>query len=92
MRLYHATTPENAAAILIYGFKNGEDFSMGIKGVFLSSYPFNVNDGAERFRTVLNVKIPVNLIADYEVIEDGKPYREWCVPAEIVNRYPVSID
>jgi hypothetical protein len=23
----------------------------------------------------------------YELVEEGKPYREWCIPAEIINRY-----
>ena len=23
----------------------------------------------------------------YELVEDGKPYREWCIPAEIINRH-----
>ena len=25
---------------------------------------------------------------DYELIEEGMPYREWCVPAELLNRFP----
>ena len=25
-------------------------------------------------------------ISDYELIEDEKPYREWCVPAELIRR------
>jgi hypothetical protein len=24
----------------------------------------------------------------WEIIEEGKPYREWCVPARILNRFP----
>jgi hypothetical protein len=24
-------------------------------------------------------------LADFELIEEGKPYREWCVPAEIIR-------
>jgi hypothetical protein len=32
----------------------------------------------------------VDVTADYEWIEERKPYREWLVPAEIVNRYPSS--
>ena len=35
---------------------------------------------------MLAVEIDEELLADYEVIEDGKPYREWCAPAELVNR------
>jgi len=35
---------------------------------------------------VLAVEIDEELLADYEVIEDGKPYRECFAPAELVNR------
>ena len=24
----------------------------------------------------------------WELIEEGKRYREWCVPAEVLNRFP----
>jgi hypothetical protein len=26
-----------------------------------------------------------NEIADYEIVEDGKGYREWILPAELLN-------
>jgi hypothetical protein len=29
-----------------------------------------------------NCRTPLEDLADYELIEDGKPYREWCVPAD----------
>jgi len=25
---------------------------------------------------------------EWELVEEGKPYREWCVPAELLNRFP----
>ena len=39
---------------------------------------------------MLAVDIPETMIAEYEWVEDGKPYREWLIPAEILNRYPVT--
>ena len=30
---------------------------------------------------------PDEVLAEYEWVEDGKPYREFLIPAEIVNRY-----
>lgn len=33
------------------------------------------------------LEIPVRKIAGFEIREDGKPYREWCVPAVLVNTY-----
>ena len=36
---------------------------------------------------IKKIDIPESVIADYEIIEQSKGYREWCIPAEIVNRY-----
>jgi hypothetical protein len=48
---------------------------------------------AARGRVVLSLKIPVAAIHAFEVIEEGKPYREWVVPADVVNRYrPVVVE
>ncbi|HVD81694.1 MAG TPA: hypothetical protein VNB87_14295 [Propionibacteriaceae bacterium] len=29
---------------------------------------------------------------EYEIVEEGKPYRVWCVPAEVLNRFPPAAD
>jgi len=47
------------------------------------------NEGANGYR-VLAVDIPEARIADFEWTEVGKPYREWLIPAELLNRYPVT--
>ena len=26
-------------------------------------------------------------VVDWEIVEDGKPYREWCVPAALINTH-----
>ena len=44
-------------------------------------------DAASDGDTLLSIDIPDNVIADYEWIEEEKPYREFLIPAEIVNRY-----
>jgi hypothetical protein len=93
MKLYHATTQESAAFILANGFRDAKGFyatSVWMKGVFLSNYPTDWNEGTKGDIT-LTVKIPLALIGDFELITEGKPYREWCVPADIVNRYPVRL-
>ena len=30
--------------------------------------------------------LPDAELADFEIIEDGIPYQEWCVPATLVNQ------
>jgi hypothetical protein len=58
-----------------------------IEGVFLSAVPLDCNEGAQGDQ-LLEIALPSqHAISDYELIEDGKPYREWCVPARILNRY-----
>jgi hypothetical protein len=38
---------------------------------------------------VFGVTIPDDVDFDaYELIEEGKEYREWCVPAELLSRFP----
>jgi len=34
---------------------------------------------------LLQLDLPEQTIADYEWIEDGKTYREWLVPARLIN-------
>ena len=87
MKLYHRTNA--ATAILQKGFKDGIGTYMTTifhSGVWLSNYPLDCNEGAFG-DTVLLIEIPESVIAEYEWIEEGKPYREFLVPAIIVNQY-----
>jgi hypothetical protein len=42
----------------------------------------------------LAIEIPEEDISDLEWVEEGKPYREWLVPAALLNSYgpPVVTD
>ena len=88
--LYHTTTTDRAAAILHDGFRDAKGHygtDIELCGVWLSDQALDVNEGVHG-DTVLVVTLSVSLsdLADYELIEEGKPYREWCIPAELVNR------
>lgn len=89
MRLYHVTTSEAAASIRAEGFRDGvgaymlEDFEL--RGVWFSDYPLTANEGAWG-DTTLAIEIDEEAVAEFELIEEGKHFREWCIPAEIVNR------
>jgi hypothetical protein len=87
MILYHRTSATAAERILCDGFRDGvgpyltpEEHS----GVWLSNVPLDCNEGADG-DTLLRVELPEQAIADFEWIEDGKPYREWLVPARLIN-------
>jgi hypothetical protein len=88
MKFFHRTNA--AEAILRDGFRDAEGSYMLIglmlRGVFLSDIPLDVNEGAKGTQ-LLEVTLPIaeSEISDYELIE-GKPYREWCLPAKLINR------
>jgi hypothetical protein len=88
MRLFHRT--DAADAILAGGFRDGEGSYMlvglTLRGVFLSNVPVDVNEGAKGDE-LLEVLLPDGTdLSEYELIEEGKPWREWCVPAALLNR------
>lgn len=87
MILYHRTTAASAEQILHDGFRDGvgtyltdSEFS----GVWVSNVPLDINEGAKG-DTLLQVDLPEQTIAEYEWIEERKPYREWLIPARLVN-------
>lgn len=87
MRLYHRTSATVAALILRDGFRDSTGTYMTLRehsGVWLSNVPLDLDEGAVG-DTVLWVELPEQAIAGYEWIEDGKPYREWLIPARLIN-------
>ena len=83
VRLYHRT--DRADLILRDGFRDGRAPSFPrLLGVWLSNRPLDVNEGPKGDE-LLAVDVDESSINEYEVIEEGKPYREWCVPASLLN-------
>jgi len=93
MVCYHRT--RYAAEILNHGFRDGEG-SYGLrdddgepfklKGVFFSDQPLDEGQGAYG-DVVLTMEIPEVELAEYEIGEEGKGYREFCIPATVANQY-----
>ena len=96
MRFFHVTGNKNAEAILKVGFRDGTNTYLTDRewsGVWISDKPFNdahLSDGI----TLFAIEIPEDAISELEWPEEGKPYREWLVPATLLNSYgpPVVID
>ncbi len=84
--LFHTT--DAADEILSKGFRDGSRFyGIRVSGVFLSSQPANVSDGATG-EQVLQVEVPDAIgLDEYAIIEEGHPVWEWCVPAQVVNAW-----
>lgn len=89
MKLYHRTTSQGAASILAGGFKDGAGHyltSSTNTGVWLADCPLDANEGAQG-EELLEVLLPNGFdLGPYEWVEEGKPYREFLVPAEQINR------
>src|SRR5689334_11465799 len=84
---YHRTTQQAAWAILENGFRDRRGkylMDIEVEGVWLSDVPIDTNEGTFG-DAVLAVNLDEREIACYEVVEDGKPYREWIVPAAWLN-------
>jgi hypothetical protein len=98
--LYHRTTEDIARLIVVDGFRDGEGY-YGTEylhsGVWLSDRPLEADEGALG-NALLRVELNVGdqQISQFEWIEDGKPYREWLIPArlinEIANRVAVEVE
>ena len=87
MKVFHRTP--YAKSILENGFRDGEGTYLTTithKGVWLSDRPLDVGQGA-RGRDLLCLDIPDDVLEPFEWIEEEKPYREFLLPAEIVNSY-----
>lgn len=87
MILYHTTGAEMAEAILRDGFRDGTGRYMTDRewsGVCLSDEPFGELEYCEALLRV-DLNLSEHGLADYEWIEEGKGYREWLVPAAILN-------
>lgn len=94
MKFFHRTNA--AEAILSEGFRDATRNYMTTEehsGVFISNFPLDCNEGTKGDQLLL-LEIPESEVLQYEWEEEGKPYREFCVPAEILNRNgkPMLID
>jgi hypothetical protein len=89
MQLYHVS--DHAEAILEQGFVDGDGFyhsSRLHRGVWLFDRP---EEGGEEAagtdsRTVV-VDIPDDLALRHEWLEEDRDYRQFLIPAGLVNRY-----
>jgi hypothetical protein len=98
MILYHVTTSDRARTILQHGFRDGTGpyglEGIELRGVFLSDRPLDSNAGLPLDAdTVIVVTIDCDegAIADFELIEEGKEYREWCVPREVLRGRKIKL-
>ena len=89
MTVYHRTTRESADAILAGGFRDGRGRYLTeheYTGVWVSDVPLDINEGAEG-DVLLAIEVTPEAVDPFEWAEEGKTYREFLVPASILNSY-----
>jgi hypothetical protein len=91
MILFHSTTEDAAASILREGFNDVTGTYMTglwLTGVWVSNVPLDVNEGAKgNVLLRIALALPAVALSDFEVVEEGKGYREWVIPATLLNEH-----
>lgn len=94
-KLYHSTSNHASVCIQRDGFMESS-FQDIVFGVWLSDRPLNAGDGVAHQNDVcFCVDVPLNFdLSNFEAITEDKPiegYREWIIPAVLVNSWPRGI-
>lgn len=88
MRLFHITSIANAEAILKEGFRDATGYYITDQewsGVWVVSEPEEQHLTASS--TLFAIEVPEDVINEFEWAEEGKPNREWLIPAALLNSY-----
>ena len=83
----HRATKDAAMKILRDGFRNATGRYLTNRewsGVWVSDRPLDNSEGSSG-DALLQITIADDLLAAFEWVEEGKPYREWLVPAAVLN-------
>ena len=91
----HRTSASNARKVLSRGFKDatGSFMMAGIEltGVWFSNQMLDENEGGKGDAVLqVEVKVTHKELGFYEVKEAGRPNREGCIPASLLNRGRIS--
>lgn len=91
MKLFHRT--DHAESILRVGFRDSEGSYLTLHtyhGVWFSDTPLDENEGAHG-SSVLAVDTGDTDLDEWQWVGEGKPYREWLIPAAVANTWPVEM-
>lgn len=86
---YHVTSEGAVWSHLAAGYRDATGLYLTSDehtGVWLSDRPLDINEGIEG-DVLLVVDIAAELVTPYEWVEEGKPYREFLVPAPVLNAH-----
>jgi hypothetical protein len=87
---YHRTTAEDARSIIESGFRNSTGYFLNNRtwtGVWLSSIPVESEHGFERDALlIVRLELDEQELTRWEWAAEGCTYREWLIPANLINR------
>jgi len=87
VRVFHRTP--HGQRIINEGFRDTEGtFGTGVmhRGLWLSDRPLDICEGAKG-NDLLSLEIPDEVLTQYQWVQEGPAYREFLIPAEVVNSY-----
>jgi hypothetical protein len=90
METFHSTTLDVAGSIAEQGFPNvtaGPLTRAPGTGVWLTERPVMSGDGLGRMDAWFEIAIDESLLLPFEWMEPGMAYRQWIVPADIINEH-----
>lgn len=90
MKFYHVTRRQTAHEIEQQGFKDAQGCSADeqpVRGVWVAARPLIAECGFED-AAVFELDLPEDGLRQYALPRDPKGYRQWCVPASLVNGVP----
>jgi hypothetical protein len=89
-RLFHVSSRAEAKRILAHGFKERWQPYTPYRGAIFSNRPLDTRSGPTG-DTLLRVTFKVKLrqLAQFELRQEGLPYREWVIPAAFVEQHAV---
>src|SRR3954451_22388956 len=98
MRLYHVTDRDSGELILEQGFQDAEvihDDRELLIGVWLADRCLaGENDVGPRMGPVpdvaVSIEVPAEGVEQYERRDPEDPYREFCVPANLLNQHEIE--
>lgn len=86
---YHRTKIDDARSIVENGFENSSGYFLGNRiwtGVWLSSIPLDCDLAREEALLMVKLEIESKDLSRWEWTAEGKAYREWLIPASLVNK------
>jgi hypothetical protein len=86
MKVYHRTNAASAASIRAEGFRDASDHYL-TEGVWTGVWVSDRDHMPEHGSVLLAINVPDPVLTKYEWVQEGLGYREFLIPAAILNQF-----